>query len=70
MFQDVCTGNKTAIFETSGDHGPGWRKATVNILPSSVPHDYRVNIAGTIGPTFHGDMALDDITISNYSCTG
>ncbi|RDD40324.1 MAM and LDL-receptor class A domain-containing protein 2 [Trichoplax sp. H2] len=46
----------------SGNQGPLWQKAIVNLPASSNP--YQIVITGVVGSSFQGDIAIDDISFT------
>ncbi|XP_052766854.1 MAM and LDL-receptor class A domain-containing protein 1-like [Mya arenaria] len=66
--KDLCTGATKTLFNVSGNKDQKWLEATMGIPASSVPHDYQIRVSATVGPTFHGDLALDDLFIQDTSC--
>ncbi|XP_052272348.1 MAM and LDL-receptor class A domain-containing protein 1-like isoform X2 [Dreissena polymorpha] len=65
---DKCSGQTQRVFHESGNKGEAWKEATVSIPASAVPNEYEIKIGATVGSTFHGDIALDDILIQDTSC--
>lgn len=41
----------------------------MNIAAGTVPNDYKIVIEADVGSSYHGDIAIDDLHISD-SCTG
>jgi len=55
----------SVVFEASGNHGNSWKEAKIDIhLDSDVMFE------GIRGSSFTGDLAIDDVSISNGSCFG
>lgn len=56
-------GNKSqTIWTLSGNQGSGWKNAVVSLV-SSVP--YRLIIEAVAGSSYTGDIALDDLSLTN-----
>ncbi|KAH3854205.1 hypothetical protein DPMN_096744 [Dreissena polymorpha] len=58
------------VFHESGNKGEAWKEATVSIPASAVPNEYEIKIGASVGSSFKGDIALDDILIQDTSCAG
>ncbi|RDD40325.1 MAM and LDL-receptor class A domain-containing protein 2 [Trichoplax sp. H2] len=56
------TGSMSQQWSKSGNQGPSWIKASVNLPTSSAA--YQVVITGKVGPSFQGDIAIDDISFT------
>ncbi|XP_053373135.1 fibropellin-1-like isoform X3 [Mercenaria mercenaria] len=67
--KDRCLHKDTQVFKRTGDQGQKWIKASVTIPSHRVPNDYTIVLTGDIGPTYHGDTAIDDLSISEGKCT-
>ncbi|KAL4220012.1 hypothetical protein ACF0H5_020424 [Mactra antiquata] len=65
FIQNECTKTMTELFKVSGDKGEAWYESIVDITPTD---DYRLVIQADVGPTYHGDIAIDDISISKSAC--
>jgi len=71
MLQDTCTGTNHTLFTDSGNKGNAtWLPGFVTIPANSVPHDYMIQIHGSVGHDYRGDMALDDLDIGGATCAG
>ncbi|XP_071965542.1 MAM and LDL-receptor class A domain-containing protein 1-like [Antedon mediterranea] len=55
------------IWSKTGNRGNVWRPAEVTI--NDVGDDYKVIFEGIVGISFQGDIAIDDVTVADYSCT-
>ncbi|CAF1552804.1 unnamed protein product, partial [Adineta steineri] len=53
------------LWALSGDQGDFWRPARATIQTSG---KFQVVFEGVVGPSFTGDISLDDITISPGAC--
>ncbi|KAL9953476.1 hypothetical protein ACROYT_G040898 [Oculina patagonica] len=56
---------KAVVFNTSGDHGPYWQKAEIDIYLTKT-----VTFEGIVGSSLTGDLAIDDVSIRSGSCVG
>lgn len=56
------SGPMTTQWTKSGNQGSSWIKAMVNLPSSSV--GYQVVITGKVGPSFQGDIAIDDTSFT------
>ncbi|XP_052276513.1 uncharacterized protein LOC127875477 [Dreissena polymorpha] len=65
---DKCSGQTQTVFHESGNKGEAWKEANVSIPASAVPNEYEIKIGATVGSSFEGDIALDDIFIQETSC--
>ncbi|XP_052271751.1 hemicentin-1-like [Dreissena polymorpha] len=65
---DKCSGQTQMVFHESGNKGEAWKEATVSIPASAVPNEYEIKIGASVGSSFKGDIALDDILIQDTSC--
>ncbi|XP_067654505.1 MAM and LDL-receptor class A domain-containing protein 2-like [Haliotis asinina] len=54
------------IFTLKGTKGPKWIQAKINI-PTKVR--FQVVIEGVVGPSYRGDIAIDDVNISDGICS-
>ncbi|XP_015227028.1 PREDICTED: MAM and LDL-receptor class A domain-containing protein 1-like [Cyprinodon variegatus] len=67
VYQQSEDGEEVLIFSQSGDQGMFWRFAQGSLLPWVKP--YRIVVEGVkAGPTIEGDMAFDDIKLTNAEC--
>ena len=53
------------VYTLSGDQGPGWKQSYVGLQSQTA---FMVVIEGTVGPGIHGDLAIDDLSISIGDC--
>ncbi|XP_078370268.1 uncharacterized protein LOC144653914 isoform X2 [Oculina patagonica] len=60
----VFNGN-SVVFNTSGNHGNHWIKAE-----RTIPLNNTVTFEGIAGSSWTGDVAIDDVSITNGSCQG
>ncbi|XP_048242500.1 MAM and LDL-receptor class A domain-containing protein 2-like [Haliotis rufescens] len=65
--QSVASNNTKLMWSLSGNQGNLWKLGQVNVNQGS---DYDVVFEGVYGGNFTGDIAIDDITVSNYRCYG
>ncbi|XP_053381688.1 MAM domain-containing glycosylphosphatidylinositol anchor protein 2-like [Mercenaria mercenaria] len=63
------TKSENVLFNISGDQGQRWCHAVVEIPASPMVYDYKLVIQGEVGPGYLGDIAIDDILISETNCT-
>ncbi|KAH9494980.1 hypothetical protein Btru_018316 [Bulinus truncatus] len=59
------TTNLQKVWSLSGSQGRSWSPASVS-FDSLVP--YQIIIEGTVGSSYEGDLAIDDIYFSNDNC--
>ncbi|KAK1172074.1 MAM and LDL-receptor class A domain-containing protein 2-like isoform X2 [Acipenser oxyrinchus oxyrinchus] len=64
---DVSTANQSVLFSQQGNQGVLWRFAQASLYQSD-SSPFRITFEGITGATVQGDMALDDILVSNGSC--
>ena len=69
LFQDTCSSHRTKLFSTSGNRGDKWLFQSVDIPLALVPRDYYIEISASVGHSYHGDIAIDDLMIKNASCS-
>ncbi|KAL4238936.1 hypothetical protein ACF0H5_003640 [Mactra antiquata] len=69
IIQDHCTNKTTTVFSESGDKGPDWNSARINIPAAMLSDDYKIIIRASVGPSYHGDTAIDDLKLEDGSCT-
>ncbi|XP_060597143.1 MAM and LDL-receptor class A domain-containing protein 1-like [Ruditapes philippinarum] len=69
FLEDQCTKQRRQIFFKSGDQGQNWFVTSANIPASTVPNDYKIIIEADVGSSYHGDIGIDDLHISDSSCT-
>ncbi|XP_060584620.1 MAM and LDL-receptor class A domain-containing protein 1-like [Ruditapes philippinarum] len=62
--------SETGLSSITGEQGQQWKTTQVEIPASSPPYNYTLVIEGTIGDTYRGDIAIDDVLINDKSCTG
>ncbi|XP_055010948.1 MAM domain-containing glycosylphosphatidylinositol anchor protein 1 [Boleophthalmus pectinirostris] len=55
----------TVLWSKSGHQGPDWRKAFFDISPSG---PFQIMFEGIRGPSFEGDIAIDDVSITLGKC--
>ena len=55
----------TTIFSLSGDQGSKWLQGNA---PISTASNFQIIFEGSVGQSYHGDLALDDITLSAGPC--
>ncbi|XP_070566390.1 MAM and LDL-receptor class A domain-containing protein 1-like [Ptychodera flava] len=58
-------GPEVTIWTMSGDKGDQWLEGQVRIDSTS---QYQIRFVGTVGSSFTGDIALDDISFDNVTC--
>ncbi|XP_053380423.1 MAM and LDL-receptor class A domain-containing protein 1-like isoform X2 [Mercenaria mercenaria] len=63
------TKSENVLFNISGNQGQRWCPAVVEIPALSMVYDYTLVIQGDVGSTYHGDIAIDDLLISETACT-
>ncbi|XP_072544730.1 apical endosomal glycoprotein [Salminus brasiliensis] len=68
MYQEHSGGGQTLLLSHSGEQGKLWRFAQAP-LPHTSP-DYRIVVEGVKGQSEQGAMAVDDLMLSKYPCTG
>ncbi|KAJ7356102.1 hypothetical protein OS493_027030 [Desmophyllum pertusum] len=61
---NVFSGN-AVVFNTSGNHGNYWI-----MVKRTIFLDKTVTFEGTVGSSYTGDLAIDDVSISSGSCYG
>ncbi|XP_058498690.1 MAM and LDL-receptor class A domain-containing protein 2 isoform X1 [Solea solea] len=67
VYQQSEDGKEALIFSQTGDHGKLWRFAQASLLPRVQP--YKIVVEGVkAGPTQEGDMAFDDIHLTDARC--
>ncbi|XP_074544676.1 MAM and LDL-receptor class A domain-containing protein 1 [Halichoeres trimaculatus] len=67
IYQQSEDGKQALIFSQTGDQGRLWRFAQASLLPRTQP--YKVVVEGVkSGPTLEGDMAFDDVHLSDAQC--
>lgn len=54
------------IWKISGDKGDKWNQACVLIEQGG--HDYIPQIEAVRGPSYHSDMAIDDVEFKTGQC--
>nr|XP_057945716.1 MAM domain-containing glycosylphosphatidylinositol anchor protein 1 isoform X1 [Doryrhamphus excisus]XP_057945717.1 MAM domain-containing glycosylphosphatidylinositol anchor protein 1 isoform X1 [Doryrhamphus excisus] len=55
----------TLLWTKSGHQGPNWKKAYFDINPSG---PFQIVFEGIRGPSFEGDIAIDDVSITIGKC--
>ncbi|XP_060553220.1 MAM domain-containing glycosylphosphatidylinositol anchor protein 1-like [Ruditapes philippinarum] len=58
--------NKTETLWTNNFQGPSWQHTSVTILPTG---PFQIIIEGTVGDGYLGDIAVDDVEITEGNCT-
>ncbi|XP_041849179.1 MAM and LDL-receptor class A domain-containing protein 2 [Melanotaenia boesemani] len=67
VYQQGKDGKVAMIFSQTGDQGRLWRFAQASLLPRH--HPYRIVVEGVkAGPTQEGDMAIDDVQLTDTRC--
>ncbi|MEQ2262193.1 hypothetical protein XENORESO_000720, partial [Xenotaenia resolanae] len=67
VYQQNEDGKEVLIFSQAGDQGRLWRFAQASLLPRIQP--YRIVVEGVkAGPTMEGDMAFDDVQLTDAQC--
>ncbi|XP_034743360.1 MAM and LDL-receptor class A domain-containing protein 1 [Etheostoma cragini] len=67
IYQQSEEGKQALIFSQTGDQGRMWRSAQASLLPRVQP--YRIVVEGVkAGPTQEGDMAFDDVQLTDAQC--
>ncbi|XP_039670520.1 MAM and LDL-receptor class A domain-containing protein 1 [Perca fluviatilis] len=67
IYQQSEEGKRALIFSQTGDQGRIWRLAQASLLPRVQP--YRIVVEGVkAGPTQEGDMAFDDVQLTDAPC--
>ncbi|XP_035993676.1 MAM and LDL-receptor class A domain-containing protein 1 [Fundulus heteroclitus] len=67
VYQQSEDGQEILIFSQGGDQGRLWRLAQASLLPRIQP--YRIVVEGVkAGPTTEGDMAFDDVQLTEAQC--
>lgn len=67
VYQHSEDGKEALIFSQTGDQGRLWRFAQASLLPPAQP--YRIVVEGVkAGPTHEGDMAFDDVQLTDAHC--
>ncbi|XP_068427543.1 MAM and LDL-receptor class A domain-containing protein 1 isoform X2 [Clinocottus analis] len=67
VYQQSQEGKQALIFSQTGDQGRLWRFAQASLLPRVQP--YRIVVEGVkAGPTLEGDMAFDDVQLTDTQC--
>ncbi|XP_034411292.1 MAM and LDL-receptor class A domain-containing protein 2 [Cyclopterus lumpus] len=67
VYQQTEEGTQALIFSQTGDQGRLWRFAQASLLPRVQP--YRIVVEGVkAGPTQEGDMAFDDVRLTDTQC--
>ncbi|XP_060901043.1 MAM and LDL-receptor class A domain-containing protein 1-like [Labrus mixtus] len=67
VYQQSEEGKRALIFSQTGDQGRLWRLAQASLLPRVQP--YRIVVVGVkAGPTQEGDMAFDDVMLTDTQC--
>lgn len=67
IYQQNGEGKQSQIFSQTGDQGRLWWFAQASLLPQDQP--YRIVVEGVkAGPTQEGDMAFDDVQLTDAQC--
>ncbi|CAL8279708.1 unnamed protein product [Lota lota] len=68
MYRQSQAGQETMLISRTGDHSPMWRFAQASLGNRAQP--YRIVVEGVKqGPTQNGDMAFDDVQVTDRPCT-
>ncbi|XP_022288512.2 MAM and LDL-receptor class A domain-containing protein 1-like [Crassostrea virginica] len=63
---EVVFGNVTYFYQAeSRNH---WRKAKITLKSTNYPMDYKIQIIGTRGNGYQGDIAIDDVWVTDGQC--
>uniref|UniRef100_A0A3B4UGP8 Si:ch211-106h4.4 n=1 Tax=Seriola dumerili TaxID=41447 RepID=A0A3B4UGP8_SERDU len=69
VYQQSEDGKETLIFSQTGDQGLLWRFGQASLLPRVQPYRFQIVVEGVkAGPTQEGDMAFDDVQLSDAQC--
>ncbi|XP_066538292.1 MAM and LDL-receptor class A domain-containing protein 1 [Hoplias malabaricus] len=68
VYQELSGGGQSQLLSQSGDQGKMWRFTQAPL--SNRGSDYRIIVEGTMVQNNQGIMAIDDIQLSSYPCTG
>lgn len=55
------------IWSRSGDQGDLWIEGKISLGSASSP--FQIMFEGVVGSGFTGDIAIDDVSFSDQSCT-
>uniref|UniRef100_A0A3P8W664 Si:ch211-106h4.4 n=4 Tax=Cynoglossus semilaevis TaxID=244447 RepID=A0A3P8W664_CYNSE len=67
VYQQSEGGQAALILSQTGDHGRMWRFTQASLLPREQP--YKIVVEGVkLGPTQEGDMAFDDVQLTEDRC--
>ncbi|XP_061175697.1 MAM and LDL-receptor class A domain-containing protein 1-like [Saccostrea echinata] len=64
---EPSNGGSANILHQTGNHGAKWIEARMTIPVQT--HPYKIDFQPTRGASFHGDVALDDISIKDGPCS-
>ncbi|XP_028283475.1 MAM and LDL-receptor class A domain-containing protein 2 [Parambassis ranga] len=68
VYQQSKDGKEALIFSQTGDQGRLWRFAQASLLPRV--QSFRIVVEGVkVGPTQEGDMAFDDVQLTDAHCS-
>ncbi|XP_065183994.1 MAM and LDL-receptor class A domain-containing protein 1-like [Sycon ciliatum] len=62
----ITNAGNTSLLVVPGDHGDVWMRRTLSL--ASVSTAYRLLFIGYVGPSFQGDIAIDDLTFEAGCC--
>ncbi|XP_053484115.1 MAM and LDL-receptor class A domain-containing protein 2 isoform X3 [Ictalurus furcatus] len=68
VYQEYSNGVHLLMLNQSGEQGELWRFAQAP-LPHTGP-EYRIVVEGIMGQSEQGTVAVDDVLVSHYPCTG
>lgn len=68
VYQEYSNGVHLLLLNQSGEQGELWRFAQTP-LPHTGP-EYRIIVEGIMGQSEQGTVAVDDVLVSHYPCTG
>ncbi|XP_066931974.1 uncharacterized protein [Clytia hemisphaerica] len=63
---DVGSGVEHKVWEKTGPQGSAWKEAEVDVPYNT---DYKIRFESERGPSFQGDLGLDDIFIAEAKCS-
>ncbi|KXJ21860.1 MAM and LDL-receptor class A domain-containing protein 2 [Exaiptasia diaphana] len=65
VYIDVQEKERQRVWEKSGNQGNTWKMARVSIMNKS---SFRIVLEGERGPSYYGDIGLDDVTVKSGEC--
>ncbi|XP_037401783.1 MAM and LDL-receptor class A domain-containing protein 1 isoform X2 [Pygocentrus nattereri] len=68
VYQEHSSEDRSLLLSQSGEQGKLWRFAQAPLL--NTWSDYRIVVEGIKGQSDEGTMAIDDVQLSSYPCTG